>query len=114
MTTTSPQTERLRQLIVEMAFNSNPTPKYPLASGALSKYYIDCKKVVSHAEGRKLVGDLMIEKIGSTPIDAVGGLELGAIPIAVAVSDSFARNGKDVPWFTVRKYRKESWSRKNY
>ena len=104
MTATSSQTERLRQLIVATgAYNSDPEPIFPLASGARSMYYIDFKKADSHAEVRKLVGELILEKVGSTPIDAVGGLVLGACSIADAVSDAFDRNGKDIPSFKVRK-----------
>ena len=96
--------ERLLQIIVETSFRTSDVPTYPLASGLLSKYYVDCKIALSYPEARELIGELIIDQIGSTAIDAVGGQELGAYPIAVAVSDAFyRRDKKTIRAFVVRK-----------
>lgn len=108
------QTERLLQILVETSFHSSPTPVYPLASGAISRYYIDCKMALSYPEFRKIIGDLISEQVRGLSIDAVGGLALGAYPIAVAVSDAIYRNqGKIVKAFVVRKEAKKHGLKKH-
>lgn len=103
-TTMPSKVERLLQIIVETSFHVSAEAVYPLASGALSKYYIDCKLALSHPEVRELVGDLILEQVSSETLDAVGGLALGAYPIAVAVSDAlYRRSGKTIRAFVVRK-----------
>jgi orotate phosphoribosyltransferase len=64
---------------------------FTLSSGAKSKYYFDCKLTTLDPEGASLVGDSMFalvrgeaERLG-LKIDAVGGLTMGADPIALAV-----------------------------
>lgn len=103
MTTTSTQKERLRQIIVEKSFCSGAKAGFRLSSGQVSKDYVDCKMAISHAEARTLVGELIVERMPPTSVDAVGGLELGAYPIACAVSDAFDRRKENVPAFVVRK-----------
>lgn len=98
------KTERLLQAIVEKSFLFSTEPIYPLASGALSNYYIDCKKALSYPEVRELIGDLIVDQVSFEDVDAVGGLALGAYPIAVAVSDAVYRKlGKTIRAFVVRK-----------
>ena len=58
-----------------------------LASGRTSRYYIDCKLAFSFPEARRLMGELMFEAISGIDADAIGGLALGAYPVAIAVSD---------------------------
>jgi orotate phosphoribosyltransferase len=100
----SSRIERLLQIIIDTSFNASVDPVYPLASGVLSKYYIDCKMALSYAEAREIIGDLIVEQIGSDHVDAVGGLALGAYPMALAVSDAFYRkNRESVRAFVVRK-----------
>jgi orotate phosphoribosyltransferase len=96
--------ERLLEMIVLTSFHLSDEPVYPLASGVLSKYYIDCKIALSHPEVRELIGELILEQVPFEHLDAVGGLALGAYPIAVAVSDAVYRKcGKSVRAFVVRK-----------
>lgn len=102
--TMSSKGHRLLQITVETSFNISPEPIYPLASGTLSKYYIDCKIALSHPEVRELIGDLILDQVPFEDLDAVGGLALGAYPIAVAVSDALYRTrGKSIRAFVVRK-----------
>ncbi len=62
-----------------------------LSNGSISKYYYDIKLVVNDPEGVALIGELMFNKIynmkgnGESKIKSVGGLEIGAIPIATAI-----------------------------
>jgi orotate phosphoribosyltransferase len=101
--------ERLRRALIETgAFKWSPTPVFPLASGAMSRFYVDCRSGLSYPELRALVGELMWAEVKDRGIDAVGGLLVGAYPIAVAVSDAaFRVSGKVVRAFTIRKEPKE-------
>lgn len=101
--------ERLRQALIETgAFKWSPTPIFPLASGAMSRFYVDCRLGLSYPEVRALVGDLMWGEAKDARMDAVGGLLVGAYPIAIAVSDAASRlSGTMVRAFTVRKEPKE-------
>lgn len=105
---------RLRQTLLETgAFKWSPTPIFPLASGAVSRFYVDCRLGLSYPEVRALVGELMWAEVKNQRVDAVGGLLVGAYPIAIAVSDAASRvSVKVVRAFTVRKEPKEHGLRK--
>ena len=96
--------EALLQILIKTkAFKSNSTPIFPLASGEMSPFYIDCKVGLSHQEARRIVGEMILDLVHG-PIDAVGGLLIGAYPIAIAVSDAaYRRSGQDLRAFAVRK-----------
>ena len=97
------QTQTLIQHILKTSFHISDTPKFPLASGQLSRYYIDCRAALSYASVRKLVGEIMLDMLGDAKIQAVGGMMIGAYPVAIAVSDAADRRGLKVPTFIVRK-----------
>ena len=79
-------------------------PVFRLASGKLSRYYVDCKQVLSDPEARGLIGQIAATMIGTGRFDAIGGLELGAYPIAIAISDAVYReSGTKLRVFVVRK-----------
>src|SRR5207302_2466995 len=58
--------------------------RFTLASGKESTYYINSKKVLFHAEAIWLLGDVLWEMTKDLDIQAIGGLEVGAIPMATA------------------------------
>lgn len=82
---------------------------FTLASGQKSKFYIDMKATTLDPEGADLLGRLATEvlvqysKTSGHQIEGVGGLTLGADPIATAVSLSAFRSGIRWPAFIVRK-----------
>jgi len=77
---------------------------FRLASGKLSRYYVDCKQVLSDPEARGLIGQIAATMIRAANYDAIGGLELGAYPIAIAISDAvFRAAGNKLRVFVVRK-----------
>ena len=82
---------------------------FTLASGKKSKFYIDLKATTLHPEGAFLIGELAFELIRreGLAIDAVGGLTLGADPLATAVSLSARAHGVIWPAFIVRKEPKD-------
>jgi orotate phosphoribosyltransferase len=95
---------RFVQILKATSFRSDPEPVFRLASGRLSKYYIDCKQALSYPEARHLIGELIRDRVKGNQIDAVGGLEIGAYPIAASVSDAIYREtGASVRAFVVRK-----------
>lgn len=95
---------RLLEILRKTSFQSEREAVFRLASGKLSKYYIDCKQALSYPEARALVGKLIFDRVKSQSIDAVGGLEIGAYPIATSVSDTiFRETGVTVRAFVVRK-----------
>ena len=93
----------LQTLIRTKSFKWSPTPIFPLVSGAMSSFYIDCRIGFSYADARQIVGELILDRV-QLPVDAVGGLLIGAYPIAIAVSDAaFRRGGENIRVFVVRK-----------
>jgi orotate phosphoribosyltransferase len=94
--------ERLRELL---ASRSILVGDFVLASGRRSSYYIDCRRTTMHADGLALIGKLgltAIRRRGWTP-DLVGGLTLGADPVAYAVARSSCDAPPLIHAFTVRK-----------
>jgi orotate phosphoribosyltransferase len=100
--------QRLREILQQTSLQSRDEPVFRLASGKVSRYYVDCKQALSDPEARALVGELILERLGGISLDAVGGMELGAYPIATAVSDAiFRATGEKVRAFVVRKESKQ-------
>jgi orotate phosphoribosyltransferase len=94
--------QRLLQLLTERSFERR---KVVLSSGRESDFYIDCKRTVLTAEGHFLVGRLLLQAIRTTCPEAVGvgGLTLGADPLASAVSLTSHLAGQPLAAFIVRK-----------
>ena len=87
---------------------------FTLASGARSTYYIDARRTTMSAEGQALIGPLGLAAIrgaGWTP-RAVGGLTLGADPIAYAMARASVDAPPRVDAFSVRKESKEHGTRR--
>ncbi|HMK73150.1 MAG TPA: orotate phosphoribosyltransferase [Myxococcaceae bacterium] len=93
---------RLLELLTELSFEKR---KVTLSSGKESDFYIDCKRTVLSAEGHFLVGRLLLKDIQrlAPKAAAVGGLTLGADPLASAVSLTSYLAGTPLPAFIVRK-----------
>jgi len=91
-------TARLEELIVETkAFQYSPDKPFQLASGRISPYYFDLKKLNGHPEGLNTVAKIFYHIIkGMKDVTSVGGLESGSISIASAISQlSFLEHQKD-------------------
>jgi orotate phosphoribosyltransferase len=76
---------------------------FTLASGAKSSVFFDMKKTLFDPEGASLVGELILDALEGEPVEYVGGLELGAVPIATAVCVKSAESERPVKGFFVRK-----------
>lgn len=96
-------------LIALLRERSLETGDFVLASGRRSTYYIDCRRTTMHAEGLALVGALGLDAIRRLDwtADAVGGLTLGADPVAYALARASADAPPLVHGFTVRTAAKE-------
>jgi orotate phosphoribosyltransferase len=101
--------ERLIELIGRVSFQYSEKPLYKLSSGAVSNYYFNMKKTTYSPEGAYLVGRLVFEKIreAGLHVSAIGGLTMGADPIAFAVARYSYDAGEPIHAFVVRKEPKE-------
>ncbi|MGZ3650243.1 MAG: orotate phosphoribosyltransferase [Bdellovibrionota bacterium] len=82
---------------------------FTLASGKKSTFYLDVKETALSPEGAFMIGLLSVEALVNAGVKpyAVGGLTLGADPLATAVSIAFYTVGMNVPAFIVRKAPKD-------
>ncbi|MEG6508203.1 orotate phosphoribosyltransferase [Methyloligella sp. 2.7D] len=74
-----------------------------LASGKESSTYFNMKPTLLHPEGAFLVAALLLDEIAKLDADYVGGLELGAVPIAAAVTARSFALGHPIPALIMRK-----------
>jgi len=93
--------ERLKKIIIELSYEKR---NVVLASGRASDFYFDGKQTTLHPEGGYLTGKLFFESIKDVEgVEGVGGLTLGADPIATATSMVSFLEGKPIPGFIIRK-----------
>ena len=81
--------------------------KVILSSGREADYYVDLRRVTLDGEASPLVGTVMRELTEDWEYQAVGGLTLGADPVATAMLHSAARDGEVLDAFVVRKAEKQ-------
>ena len=86
--------------------------KIMLASGRESDYYIDMRPTTVHPAGATCVGELIVDALEGLGVDFVGGLEMGAVPIATAAAIASHRRGGSIGAFFVRKKPKDHGARK--
>jgi orotate phosphoribosyltransferase len=80
--------------------------KVILSSGKEADYYVDLRRVTLDATAAPLVGQVMLELTKDLEYEAVGGLTLGADPVATAMMHVAANNGRKLDSFVVRKAEK--------
>ena len=95
--------KKLLTLLYEKAFRFSRQPIFRLASGRSSPYYIDCKKVTLDPYGAYLIGRIIFERVKKLKPHGIGGMTLGADPIAQAVSIISHIKHHPIPAFVVRK-----------
>jgi len=94
---------RLIELIIEKAFKYSEEPVFKLVSGRMSNYYFNCKAATLHPEGMYLIGNILFDLIKGLNVKGVGGLTLGADPIANAVAYTSYLKENPIEAFVVRK-----------
>jgi orotate phosphoribosyltransferase len=95
--------QRLIELINELSVVHG---EVTLSSGIKANYYVDLRKATLHHEASKLIGTQMLQLLhdnGIRDIDAVGGLTMGADPVAAAIMNA----SENIDAFVVRKQAKE-------
>ena len=81
--------------------------KVTLSSGNEADYYVDLRRVTLDAKAAPLIGKVMLELTRDLDFDAVGGLTLGADPVATAMMHQAAAQGRTLDSFVVRKSEKQ-------
>lgn len=77
--------------------------EFVLSSGRTSPYYYDGKRATLHPQTKHLIGPALAKVISASGAEAVGGIEIGSVPIAEAVSNACYATGEILPTFIVRK-----------
>jgi orotate phosphoribosyltransferase len=77
-----------------------------LSSGKEADHYVDLRRVTLDAQAAPLVGRVMLALTDDWEYDAVGGLTLGADPVAVSMLHAAAARGRELDAFVVRKAEK--------
>jgi orotate phosphoribosyltransferase len=95
--------DKLREEILEKAVVHG---KVILSSGKEANYYVDLRRVTLDSVAAPLVGEVMLELTKDLDFDAVGGLTLGADPVATAMMHIAASRGRNLDSFVVRKAEK--------
>lgn len=100
-----PRRAQLLELIRDLAVVHG---EVTLASGRIANYYVDLRRVTLHHRAAPLAGAVMLdllESVGLGPglVEAVGGLTMGADPVATATLHAAAHRGRELDAFVVRK-----------
>lgn len=109
ITTNDSNRARLAELVNELAVVRG---KVTLASGLESNFYVDMRRATLHHETAPLIGHVMLDLLEENgfsvdEVDAVGGLTMGADPVATAMLHAAAARGLDLDAFVVRKAAKD-------
>lgn len=99
-------------LIYTKSFIHDPDKGFTLSSGQKSDVYIDVKKSVLTSIGLELIGFALFQALKLEPVDAVGGLTLGADPVAIAAAFSSTMHNKMLDAFIIRKEPKKHGTQK--
>jgi orotate phosphoribosyltransferase len=89
-------------MLAGYSYRHDPSAPFHLSSGKRSPYYVDCKATTMRGEAIDLVGAAFLEHV-PPEAEAVGGLTMGADPIAHAVASYATRHGHPLNAFSVRK-----------
>lgn len=90
-------------LLTEITTKAVVHGKVVLSSGRESDYYVDLRRVTLDSNAAPLVGSVMLDLTADLDFDAVGGMTLGADPVALAMLHAAAARGRKLDAFVVRK-----------
>jgi orotate phosphoribosyltransferase len=99
---------RLHEIIRKRSFGRGDIT---LASGRKSNFYFNLKPTMLDPEGAALLAELTYEALKDDKLDYVGGLEMGAVPLAGAIAQLSWIKGHPIAAFFVRKKPKEHGAR---
>jgi orotate phosphoribosyltransferase len=110
MASTEAARARLVEIVKQRSFSTGAETR--LVSGRSSSFYFDMKPTMLDPEGAYLIGELVLDALAGAEVDMVGGLEMGAVPLATAVAAASHARGRPLPAVFVRKQAKEHGARK--
>ena len=110
MSTYNANRKRLIEIVKARSFSTGAEIK--LVSGRSSNFYFNMKPTMLDAEGAYLIATLVLDSIKGEDVDLVGGLEMGAVPLASAVAVMSQTLGWPLQAFFVRKQAKEHGAKK--
>lgn len=110
MADTGSARRRLIEIVRERSFSSGT--KTQLVSGRSTNYYFNMKPTMLDPQGGHLIAVLILEALEGSRAELIGGLEMGAVPLAVAVAVESQAKGRPLSAFFVRKQAKEHGARK--
>ena len=110
MADTNAAKRRLIDIVKVRSFSIGGETK--LVSGRSTNFYFNMKPSMLHPEGAHLMATLILEALKSARVDLIGGLEMGAVPLATAVAVLSQAQGRPLSAFFVRKQAKEHGARK--
>ncbi|MFN0219099.1 MAG: orotate phosphoribosyltransferase [Hyphomicrobium sp.] len=96
---------RLVEIVAARSFQEGPEMR--LASGKTSTFYFNMKPTMLDSEGAWLIASLILDSLDGVEADLIGGLEMGAVPIAASATTLAHARGRRLPAFFVRKQAKE-------
>lgn len=103
----------LLELLKQRSFRRAPAGQpFTLASGEKSEYFIDGKMTAVCSAGAELIGEVLYEWTKDANIDGIGGLQVGAVPLATAAVIAYQRHGKPIEGFWVRDGLKDHGTKK--
>lgn len=105
-----PRSELL-DLLASIAYQFSPDKPFRLVSGKLSSEYLDCKLALSEPAAMSALGRTVLTLL-ERDVVAIGGLTMGADPIAMSTCQASAGTHREIRWFTVRKIPKEHGRKK--
>ena len=101
---------RLIEVVKKRSFSTGTETK--LVSGRSTTFYFNMKPTMLDPEGGYLIATLILDALEGSDVDLIGGLEMGAVPLAVAVAVSSQIKGWPLRAFFVRKQAKEHGAKK--
>src|SRR5262245_494517 len=110
MPDTTAAKRRLIDIVRKRSFSAGGETK--LVSGRSTSFYFDMKPSMLHPEGAELMATLILDALEGDSIEFVGGMEIGAVPLAAAVAVMSQIRGRPPQAFVARKQPKEHGARK--
>lgn len=105
--------KQLLELLKQRSFRRAPPGEpFTLTSGAKSEYFIDGKMTAVSSDGAYLIGEVLYDWTKDLGIDAVGGLQVGAVPLVTSAVISYRLHGRPIEGFWVREEAKGHGTRK--
>jgi len=101
--------DKIIKLIMHRSFEKSDTPSFLLSSGMRSRYYFNLRNITMAPEGQVLIGTLVYNKIQELNLKpkGIGGLTMGADPIAIATAYTSFLKENPIEAFIIRKEPKE-------